>query len=84
MTELGDYVLVPKCALIPGVGRVVDFVGLRPVVRSLANPNITVAVKAAKRVIPERCCDPEHPDCLVSEELAIDCAQWTRRRLGVV
>jgi hypothetical protein len=80
--ELGDYVLLPNCSLIPGVGKVVDFVGVRPVVRSLSHPNITVAVKSVKRVVLERCRDPEHPDCLASEELGIDCAQWTRKRIA--
>lgn len=79
---LGDYVVVPNCALIPGVGKIVAFDGARPIVQSLAVPNITVAVRKARRIMLERCKDPEHPDCLVSEELGIDCAQWTRNRLS--
>ena len=74
---VGDYVLVPSCALLPTVA----FQGRRPIVQSVAYPNITVAVAARKCVVPERCRDPEHPDCLVSEELAIDCAQWSRKVL---
>ena len=79
---LGDYVVVPNCALLPGVGKIIAFEGTRPIVQSLAFPNITVTVRTAKRVTPDRCKDPEHPDCLVSVELAIDCAQWTRNRLS--
>ncbi|MFO0740226.1 MAG: hypothetical protein U0270_30280 [Labilithrix sp.] len=80
--ELGHYVLVPDCVLLPGVGKIVGFEGTRPVVQSVAFPNVTVAVKRQRLVLPERCRDAEHPDCLVSEELAIDCAQFTRHRLG--
>lgn len=80
--ETGDYVVVPNCALLPGVGKVVGFTGGRPIVASLACPNITVAVKSVKRVKPERCTQPDHPDCLVSVELAIDCAHFTRQRLA--
>lgn len=80
--ELGDYVLVPGCALLPSVGKVVGFKGHRPVVQSVASPNVTVAVASRKCVVLEQCRDPEHPDCLISQELAIDCAQWTLKHLA--
>lgn len=79
---IGDYVVVPNCALLPGVGKIIAFEGTRPIVQSLAFPNITITVRTARRVTLERCQDPEHPDCLSSVELATDCAQWTRNRLA--
>lgn len=80
--DLGDYVLVPDCRMLSGVAKVVGFEGVRPVIQSVSNPNITVAVAKKRIVVPERCRDDEHPDCLQSIELAIDCAQFTRRRLA--
>ncbi|MBX3226547.1 MAG: hypothetical protein KIT84_32200 [Labilithrix sp.] len=78
--DLGDHVLVPGCALLPGVGRVIAFHAGRPVVESVACPNITITVASTTRVVRERC--REHADCLSCEELAIDCARWTRERLS--
>lgn len=80
--ELGDHVLVPTCTLLRGLGMVIAFDGRRPIVQSLDSPNITVTLASRTRVVPERCREPEHPDCLRSEELAFDCARWTRQRLA--
>jgi len=76
--DLGHFVLVMNCPMLPGVGKVVGFEGARPVVQSLACPNLTVAVAARRLVVPERCSD--HADCLASVELAVECAHWTRGR----
>lgn len=39
-----------------------------------------VRITGATKIDPLRCSDPEHLDCLVSEEIALQCWTWTKER----